>query len=252
MTDAQLRTEFDVDERERIRRALLRYMEKNRMGTPTLQVRIIAADVPRHREIPLSTLQRFLSARHHTQDHHVALCHAFVRELPFYGEGRDFEEFGAVLNTFLRQAVNPDAADNPTGKIGGSFYGSNIEQPGPGSPEEEGEESAGGSWLTLTPVAGKPFLEARELVRGAQGKKQHAYEGVMIYAQPQFYAVLRNSLNRRPKLYSLETETNWAGETALRGHGFETDVLRGPLPEGASRSFQIKFRPFKEAKHYIS
>ena len=88
MSEPESRTGFDQRERELVRSALRRYMEENRIGTPTLQYRIIEAD-PRRREIPLSTLQRFITGAHHTQDHHVALCHAFVRDLPYYGEGRD-------------------------------------------------------------------------------------------------------------------------------------------------------------------
>lgn len=109
MTDAQLRNKFDVDERERIRRALLRYMRENCIGTPTLQFRIVEADAPRHREIPLSTLQRFLTARHHTQEHHVALCHGFVAGLPYYGEGSELALLGQGLAGFFGQLALTDA-----------------------------------------------------------------------------------------------------------------------------------------------
>ena len=44
MQELQTRTGFDLAEREHIRRALLRYMQENRFGSPTLQFRIIEAD----------------------------------------------------------------------------------------------------------------------------------------------------------------------------------------------------------------
>ena len=116
MSEPESRTGFDQRERELVRSALRRYMEENRIGTPTLLYRIIEAD-PRRREIPLSTLQRFITGAHHTQDHHVALCHAFVRELPYYGEGRDVAQFGDALASFfpLRwpEPKSPSSAQGP-------------------------------------------------------------------------------------------------------------------------------------------
>jgi hypothetical protein len=51
---------FDAAECELIRKKLIRYMKENGIGAPKLAARIKASH-PREIEIPLSTLQRFLS-----------------------------------------------------------------------------------------------------------------------------------------------------------------------------------------------
>ena len=59
---------FDTAERERIRAAILRYMEAHRIGVPTLQARIAQAADRSLDLIPLKTLQRFLAGATRTND----------------------------------------------------------------------------------------------------------------------------------------------------------------------------------------
>jgi hypothetical protein len=70
---------FDAVERELIRKKLIRYMEENGIGAPTLAERVKDSH-PRKTEIPLSTLQRFLAGWGKNKSC-VALCHRFVERV---------------------------------------------------------------------------------------------------------------------------------------------------------------------------
>lgn len=98
---------YEDDARQRIRRALLRYLETQAIGVPKLQS-VIAATTRRSVDlIPLKTLQRFLKGEMRTNDVMVGICADFVASLPM---PRITEDFGDMMMRFL-------AADNP-GEIG--------------------------------------------------------------------------------------------------------------------------------------
>lgn len=76
---ASQRPAYDEKERERIRRALLRYKQQHRVGVPSLQLRIAeATGDPNPDRIPLKSLQRFLAATHRTDDALVHHCAGFL------------------------------------------------------------------------------------------------------------------------------------------------------------------------------
>lgn len=79
-------------------------MAAHQIGVPTLREEIIAADTPRHRDVPLSTLQRFLAGRHRTQDHHVDLCAVFAAKHPGDSAQDRAGELGAALCGFFPEA----------------------------------------------------------------------------------------------------------------------------------------------------
>src|SRR5690606_21292997 len=174
MGEPQAVTGFDSAERERSRAALRRYMREHGIGASKLQYQIEKADQPRKREIPLSTLQRFILGKHHTQEHHVALCHAFVKDLPYYGEGREIEQLGAAFYSFLQpeQPEEKEEAGDRLAALAGTW-----ESPA--------------SVLTLTIAPGEKYLLAREsarclLVTGEDGRdpelaaRRRMREGVMV------------------------------------------------------------------------
>ena len=167
MSEPESRAGFDQRERELVRSALRRYMEENRIGTPTLLYRIIEAD-PRRREIPLSTLQRFITGAHHTQDHHVALCHAFVRDLPYYGEGRDIGAVRGGADRFLQRAHSFDTSKAVPVSWPRSLLASlkGVRKQRRGVAPLPGRERRTVLWsrLSLTVAPEQPFLVARELV----------------------------------------------------------------------------------------
>lgn len=222
MEAPQAVTGFDSAERERIRAALRRYMRENRIGAPALQYRIEEADQPRKREIPLSTLQRFIAGKHHTQDHHVALCHAFVKDLSYYGEGREVEQLGAALLSFVQPeipevGVAPDAA--PLAKFAGTW-----------------ESSA--SVLTLTAAPGQKFLLARESARPllAAGQnerdpeiaaRRRMREGVMIIVAAGAHAMLRDTLTRQIRTAYLARQGNAEEPGVLQGECWQPAFMAG-------------------------
>lgn len=114
MSGALVRLSFSRAERELTRKKLIRYMEENGIGAPRLARRIQAVNFGRP-EIPVKTLQRFLTGRMRTNDSSVALFYRFAASLPdpdtitalgerlslFYGPGnvRDYSGIYACIPT---------------------------------------------------------------------------------------------------------------------------------------------------------
>lgn len=256
MYEAHLKPVFDLAERHAIRIALKRYMAEQRIGTPTLQYLIIQADRPRHREIPLSTLQRFLAGSHHTLDHHVGLCYGFAMLLPFYGRDREFCELGNALFAFLgtqdKDAVPAGASDQLGPEHAGmySFWEAPPDLgPAAGTSPPPQENSVHGT-LTLTAVPESNYLHVREMIGGNAANDAagfRAAEGVMIAVASRIYIFLRSSLTRMPKIYYLAqakfSETEPADRRPPRifeGTSFEGVFMGEKSGYGLSRSCRIK------------
>ena len=47
----------------------------------------------------------------------MALCHAFVRELPYYGEGRDIAELGTSAHGLFQEPHEADARETLIEKL---------------------------------------------------------------------------------------------------------------------------------------
>jgi hypothetical protein len=220
MDELETRAGFDQEERERIRRALRRYMTEHRIGTPTLQSQIINADAPRRRVIPLSTLQRFITGAHHTQDHHVALCHAFVSRLPYYGEGLDIAQFGEALA--LMFVLPPDDlardghARTPLPEIAGSYvvraFGAREVAAAefPGGPAEyaliefEGRSNKG--YLRVTETVSRLRMANAGSSSSDIDETHIIYEGVYLPLDWRGIVFLRNQLTRTPKVYWIKEQ----------------------------------------------
>ena len=224
MKTAQVSAAFDHKERERVRRTLLRYMAEHTIGVPTLEARIIEADAPRHREIPRSTLQRFLGGSRRTNDHHVALCHRFASQLPYFEEGRDNEQFGEALFEFLQgqaQGREREALIERLAGLAGTY--------------EAAEES-----LTLDAADGQPYLYARatgpcvlatdaasEGISDELAARRRVYEGVLVLTSSGINMFLRHSLTRSPKLCCLFHHVRGEYQGALAGQTFEWGFAMG-------------------------
>jgi hypothetical protein len=70
-------TEYDLAERERLRRTLLAYMKEHKIGVPRLAQRV-KDTVHRNPEIPVKTLQRFMKGEVRTLDMHVGFLAQFA------------------------------------------------------------------------------------------------------------------------------------------------------------------------------
>lgn len=219
MEATQTRPAFDELTRERIRRGLRAYMEANRIGTPTLLGRIMEADAPRFREMPLSTLQRFIAGRHRTLDSYVGMCQQFLEK-----QGAALApEFGEALHRFIGHAPSPAAEALPIGtalEVVADSY--EIALTGAGQEKAYGE-------ITLSRDPRQNYLHAQETVFGEYSdrlnrRERIPFSGAAVLSGAQLFVVLRNSLTRSPKCYAVST-LNAPGEPAasprFNGEAFE-------------------------------
>lgn len=243
MSEQQTRPVYTNAQREQVRRALLRYMEERGIGVVKLQDAVEKADA-RGREIPLSTLQRFLAGSHRTQDHHVDLCETFARTLPYYGAAQAIAQLGATLAGFLgareREGVSADYAASLASAYEGDYEGTST-QKRPAPEEIGGQSKAVTSIMTLSPQPEGPVLAAHEQVLDARGRT-HDYEGVMLFTTAPYFALLRNNLTGLPRTLHLQSPPAEAERrTALHGQGFESGPgVAAPL-DGGPHSFEIGF-----------
>lgn len=187
-------------------------MEEHCIGTPTLQLRIIEADAPRKRELPLSTLQRFLAGSHRTTDVYVEMCARFLEHVGALAERSDF---GAALAAFIGDGET--WGDRLAAEYAGDFLVRAGEQYGP--PLE--------SFATFSPVPGQPFLAVREkgfnLPGGEGGRRRHPYEGVLVANLPLVHVMLRSTVTRQPKIYYLKP-VDQSGKGGLAGEASFIDL----------------------------
>ncbi|HMQ92841.1 MAG TPA: hypothetical protein PKA33_17840 [Amaricoccus sp.] len=213
MEQALKLTTFDERARQRVRDGLRSYMRTHRIGVPTLQVRIIEADAPRYREIPLSTLQRFLRDAHRTADAHVAVCAQFLEKAGEPIAAADDTGFAPALAGFI--GVPDDPLSVADAALQSELAG-DYEVTG----RQEGEPAIR---LGLMPAPGRPWLDAAETVSPSEDSPlRHRYEGTLAGNGPLLFIALRHTLTRLPKIYWLERADSAGKERYLAGQMAET------------------------------
>ncbi len=259
MTEAQTaarkeQTRFDQADRERIRRALLRYMEENRIGVPTLQKLIAEANDLALDYLPLKTLQRFLGDTHRSNDIMVRFCHRFAAGLP---DDDPLASFGEAVAVFGGAPVDGTGWWPLPADMIGTFEGR-------GDPAKSGmtvtpdgfDHWVPFSTLTVAALPARPFAIVDERVtnwnRQAAGGPhvsavRRSYEGVLFHPAGAYCALMRNVLTGTLRLY-------WLGPVAgerfpFAGHGHESI---GPLEDAPAvgpdlfRAERIIFLPAPE------
>lgn len=216
-------TYFDAAERDRIRRALLCYMEENRIGVPTLQRLVAEANDIILDRVPLKTLQRFLADTHRVNDMMVRFCRDFLRDLP---DDDPLDLYGAQLAAF--HAPPDGGAPLAPDRYAGSFEGIGQVRPQGGMLVfSKGADITKVSDLTLAARSATAFLRAAETVSNwrydaePQGNARRAYVGVAVTTATGLLVSLRNSLTGAPRTYWLT-----ATPDGLAGQGAEP---HGPL-----------------------
>jgi hypothetical protein len=165
---------YDAQERERIRAALIGYMKEHLIGVPALATRIRQSH-PREMEIPLKTLQRFLAGKR-TQDMALIICAAFVANLP--NKPTALQALADSLNALYTITAKIEHA--------GDYSLSATFQREP-------------SRITLTPSG--LFLTVKEFI------PPHAiYDGLMFFAGPAIVALLRNRLMATLRMHVLHRD----------------------------------------------
>lgn len=221
---------YDAKARARIRARLRSFMEQHRIGVPTLKDRIERAD-KRGRELPLSTLQRFLRDSHRTMDMYVEMCAGFLAANDWLREPADF---GEPLHAFL-QGHKPDPlAGFSIGSLKGSYAAKRFAAKIDPVPELlQGGESHSTVRLRTKKDAAYLLVEEDEpdvrLPREDAGR-QYTYDGVALLFGHDLYVFLRSCLTRRPRHYCLSVlplAQRAGNEMVLTGEAFERPALPG-------------------------
>lgn len=232
-------TRFDQADRDRIRRTLLRYMEENRIGVPTLQKLVAEANDVRLDHVPLKTLQRFLGDTHRSNDIMVRFCHRFTSDLP---DEDPLAELGEALVSFLGVASGKAGWQALPMDLNGVFAG-RIE---PATTGLQATPAGFDHWvpystLTVEHLPARPFAAAHEIVTNWRRTKtttadqptRRIYEGVVLHPAGSLFALMRNVLTSTPRLYWLTP-----GEPfAYRGYGHESICTLDETPLTGSPLF---------------
>jgi hypothetical protein len=234
MDEPVRRPEFDEQARDRIRRGLRRYMEAHRIGTPTLLTRIMEADAPRFRELPLSTLQRFLADSHRTLDPYVDMCGQFLKSQ----EKSPAREFGEAFLSFAGREPDLETAD-------GLSLSGRLDSLAAAWESYAGDSNTPYSEIAFTKEAGRSFLFAEEAVffnlpERPGRRERRPFEGAAVLSGSRLVAVLRDGLTRAPKCYSL----SWGNLPLSGGPLLTLDgelFLAADAPSGGSY-LHIQFR----------
>lgn len=226
---APAKNRFDQADRDRIRRALLRYCQEHAIGVPTLQKRIAEANDLTLDRVPLKTLQRFLGREHRTNEAVVRFCDQFVANLD---EADPIAALGEQAAAFLGVwRSSHDCRPVPPALAG--VYAGRTEA----APPEVGMRvliSGQASWLPFSQLSieqpdGRPFAIARETVANWQRSDsapkadttetmpRRAYEGIVLHPNDCLFVLLRNTLTGAPRIYWLAQ----FNDHPLAGHGHE-------------------------------
>lgn len=198
---------YEDDARQRIRRALLRYLETQAIGVPKLQS-VIAATTRRSVDlIPLKTLQRFLKGEMRTNDVMVGICADFVASLPM---PRITEDFGDMMMRFLA-ADNPGVLEEasvapglpPNMRVVAERVAPTVNDSDP-----KGIPRVHHSRLMLDPVPHGRFSVVREELADDGGHARA--EGVLFERSGNVFALLRDNLTGLPKVYTCGRTTEGA------------------------------------------
>ncbi|MGB3834032.1 MAG: hypothetical protein WA975_19460 [Mesorhizobium sp.] len=225
-------TRFDQADRDRIRRTLLRYMEENRIGVPTLQKLIAEANDLALDNLPLKTLQRFLGDTHRSNDIMVRFCHRFAAGLP---DDDPVSSFGEAVASFL----NLRAGGTGWWPLPPDLTGRFESRAEPAQNRMVAMPGGFDHWvpfstLTVSAATTRPFATVTETITNWHRRAgdndgsaaRRAYDGVLFHPAGAYCAALRNVLTGTLRIY-------WLGPVdgqpfPFTGHGHESV---GPLDD---------------------
>ncbi|WP_029032279.1 hypothetical protein [Salinarimonas rosea] len=249
---------FDREDRERIRDALIAYMEARSIGVPTLQKEIAIANGLTLDRIPLSTLQRFLSSTHRTNDAFVRFCHSFAASLPVSdAPGRLAGELG--LFYAAGDAGRSDAAEGAQALLPPRLQGfaseallrkgqADVVQVGRTKIVKMGADRASILYSELERSGTRQTNAVTERVFNwaLSGDKAddpdvcRAYEGAAVVSGSSAFFVLRNLLTRAPRTYVLTI----GDDGVMAGRSAEpVGVFEMPRSSGTVESVAVRFVP---------
>jgi hypothetical protein len=225
-----VKNRFDQADRDRIRRALMRYMQEHAIGVPTLQKEIAAANDLSLDRVPLKTLQRFLGNTHRSNEAMVRFCDRFIAAT---SDANPIDALGEQIAAFLGVWRDRHGCRPVPPELAGSFRVKTKVTAAMGvrlwNPARQQSEKVPYSELEIALLPGRAFALVRETVANwtrqeieppspdAETVPRRSYEGVVIHPNGAFFALLRNVLTGAPRTYWI---TRYTGNQLL-GHGHE-------------------------------
>lgn len=235
-------TSFDQADREKMRAAILAFAKQNKLGAPSLQLRIAEATKRSADQIPLKTLQRFLKDEGRTNDGFMIPIAEFVASV---GAITPLDTFAHELGAFFaRSGTEKEAANEVPARfartyeiVAGSAKFKNIKVIRSGAIENP-DEPYGRCVISGTGLSLKvQELETGSGTGGVDGAfRPPANEGVVLYFAPLLFMLLRNNLTRLPRVYWLREQE----DGKLVGHAMHSI----PLEPG---SIQV---PYSELRNH--
>ena len=221
MSENHVLVSFDQEQREAIRQALKAYMRAHAIGVPALRTRLEDTD-ERRREIPQSTLQRFLRGSHRTGDAYVAQCAQFLERegISLEPEADDpLAQMEAALCAFITPAEEQESGDELPARITGRYQ-----------PAEAGYLSVE---VEITPSPQGRALRVSEEHRMAMNQTLFRYDGMLVRRAGALFGMLRNQLTCEPRVYWLWRGGSFGDEsgTVLKGQVCERP-FKLVAPEG--------------------
>lgn len=255
---AATKNRFDQADRDRIRRALLRYRLEHAIGVPTLQKEIAAANDLSLDRVPLKTLQRFLTNSHRSNEAMVRFCDRFVAG---FAVADPVAALGEQLASFLGAWRSGHDCRPIPPELAGSFAGRAKRAPEPGHTmrvlPKGGADSVPFSKVEIELLPGRPFALMRETVVNwdrqaldlseADDKPmpRRAYEGIVIYPNGALFALMRNVVTGAPRTYWLAHHSG--NRLAGQGHeAFGSFDSRLAVGNGLHSSIDIILDPVKD------
>lgn len=215
---------FDIAERDRMRSALLRYMQEHRIGVPSLQIRIAQAANRSADLVPLKTLQRFLAHSHRTNDSFLIPVYQFSADLP----ARDDDVAVAqMLAKFFGGATAQPAVRDTRSGLSGSFVVF-VEKDAPkilGRKDKPFRARKSNLSARSDEQRGVAVLVEEVLLKDdgsplhMDSEFRHRYEGFALDIHAPIIALLRNVLTGFPKSYWLypDGDQKFQGYVSVRG-----------------------------------
>lgn len=179
------------EERARIRAALQAYMRAHRIGVPRLCSLVIDSD-PRQREMPLSTLQRFLRGKHRTGEAYVLQCAQFLEQEGFIApaDRNPVAEFGEAMAGFWAEQPVDEAA---LVALAGRYLRVQSQ-----------DVIDDGFVLTIATPQSGGYMTAREERIDGDERLRYQYEGVLVRGEGTILIALREVTSKAPRTYWLE------------------------------------------------
>lgn len=215
---------FSLEDRAQLRATLLRYMKDHDIGVPTLQFRIAKSAKRNASDIPIKTLQRFLSGGFRTQDWGLIWYAAFAATLPPPKTAIKEWTAAAGLQDLNRNSLDQGTAGDSLALLRGAWAVNKAlwirdEIVGPYSYCEFASAADSRAVLVREEIVSPDNTDSSG--DGASGPKQ-IYQGIALSFAPLILILSKSALTGLPCTYWLRDSNN--GQE-LAGHRIAAELI---------------------------